>query len=529
MRVDALTVALRPRSAWEATDLGIALVRRHAARIYAAWMLVTLPVVAVASALGWLVDLAWLGGVLVWWLKPAFDRIPLYVLSRAVFGEAPGVRETVRAQLRWGWASMRAWLTWRRLHPGRGLLLPVDLLEALRGAARRDRVRVLARAQGSNNVILLIACLHLELMLFFAIIALALMFVPVDFFSDSARAIYETLVEEAPPSSQVLMNFVAWGAMTLIEPFFVGAGFGLYLNRRTHLEAWDVELAFRRIAARLGRSAVMLMSLLACAAASAPGNARAAEGARSTDFAADSGVVAMANRNTPATEAASDQARTLDALFGSAYRDDDAAFRAAAAKAAQHPDLGPVEKYTGWRPRKRGEDQSASPASPTGSAIGAAFAAVAKYGLWMLAGIALLLLWRFRHVIAAWIVAIPRSKPARGSAVEARELVLPERLPDDLASAVRALWDGGEPRLALGLLYRAAVACLVERSAAPLPPGATESDCLRHARRLGDDPAAALFARVVARWREAAYADRVPPRGELDALLAAWSAWSAPR
>jgi hypothetical protein len=27
-----------------------------------------------------------------------FDRIPLYVLSRAVFGHVPSVRETVRAQ-----------------------------------------------------------------------------------------------------------------------------------------------------------------------------------------------------------------------------------------------------------------------------------------------------------------------------------------------------------------------------------------------------------------------------------------------
>ncbi len=34
MRLEGLTVALRPRSNWEATDLGIALVRRHAGTIW---------------------------------------------------------------------------------------------------------------------------------------------------------------------------------------------------------------------------------------------------------------------------------------------------------------------------------------------------------------------------------------------------------------------------------------------------------------------------------------------------------------
>ena len=32
----------------------------------------------------------------------------------------------------------------------------------------------------------------------------------------------------------------------LLEPFYVSAGFGMYLNRRTELEAWDIEQEFRR-------------------------------------------------------------------------------------------------------------------------------------------------------------------------------------------------------------------------------------------------------------------------------------------
>jgi hypothetical protein len=44
-------------------------------------------------------------------------------------------------------------------------------------------------------------------------------------------------------------------AIAIVEPFYVAAGFALYLNRRTLLEGWDLELAFRRLAARLGDAA----------------------------------------------------------------------------------------------------------------------------------------------------------------------------------------------------------------------------------------------------------------------------------
>jgi len=35
-------------------------------------------------------------------------------------------------------------------------------------------------------------------------------------------------------------------AALFLEPFYVGAGFAMYLNRRVELEAWDVEQELRR-------------------------------------------------------------------------------------------------------------------------------------------------------------------------------------------------------------------------------------------------------------------------------------------
>ena len=100
MRLEDLTVALRPRSAWEAVELGTALVRRHARAVWRPWLAGTLPAFALVNAACFAIDAPWLAMLLMWWLKPLFDRIPLYVLSRAVFVEVPGTRATLRGAFR---------------------------------------------------------------------------------------------------------------------------------------------------------------------------------------------------------------------------------------------------------------------------------------------------------------------------------------------------------------------------------------------------------------------------------------------
>ena len=44
-----------------------------------------------------------------------------------------------------------------------------------------------------------------------------------------------------------LISSIAYAiAVLFLEPFYVAAGFGMYLNRRAELEAWDIEQEFRR-------------------------------------------------------------------------------------------------------------------------------------------------------------------------------------------------------------------------------------------------------------------------------------------
>ena len=51
-------------------------------------------------------------------------------------------------------------------------------------------------------------------------------------------------------------------AISLTDVFVTGAGFGIYLNNRTWIEGWDVELAFRRLARRLTGALPLLLALL---------------------------------------------------------------------------------------------------------------------------------------------------------------------------------------------------------------------------------------------------------------------------
>src|SRR5574337_25503 len=94
MELERIRVVLRPRVPREALDLGAAMLRANARAVWSAWFAFTLPLFVLCNALGVLLGLPWLGWVLIWWLRPLFDRLPLYVLSRAVFERTPRWRDS---------------------------------------------------------------------------------------------------------------------------------------------------------------------------------------------------------------------------------------------------------------------------------------------------------------------------------------------------------------------------------------------------------------------------------------------------
>lgn len=131
-------------------------------------------------------------------------------------------------------------------------------------------------------------------------------------------------------------------------------------------------------------------------------------------------------------------------------------------------------------------------------------------------------------VVALFIVGLRhwirvRAGSVRGPTValpsHVRELdIRPESLPDDIGAAAAALWQRGEQRAALSLLYRGALSRLVHQHALPIRAASTEGECVALAATRLAPERSAFFARLVQAWQLAVYGARLPESGTVLAL-----------
>lgn len=478
MKVEDLAISLRSRSPWEAVDLGFAMARRWRADVYAAWFLVTLPFVALGALL-FPEAPAW-AFLLLWWFKPWHDRALLFVYARAVFGEPGSARALLAAMPGLLNAGLLAHLTLWRLDPQRSFRLPVMQLEGLRGTARARRFAVLSRRGGGHAMMLWLACANLELLLQVSFLALPALLLPEPVEVDWLRLYFD---DAAPLWWQWLVFGMGYAAMALLEPAYVGGGFALYLNRRAQLEGWDIELAFRRLAARLAPVAAVLLLLLLP-------------------------PLAPPAAATPAATPEPEQARRL------------------VREILQHEDFRTTRDVVRWQPRERARQERPQRDGGTWlNDFGQRLARLFEFIGWvLLVSLALFLLHRFlkwREARAPRPVALP---PAQVAGLDIR----PESLPADVAAAVRRLWEAGQQRAALSLLYRATLSALAHRHGVRLRAADTEGDVLRAAAGLDTEPLA-LLAALTRLWQRTAYAQQTPGAQELAPLLAPWPRWFAAR
>jgi len=96
--------------------------------------------------------------------------------------------------------------------------------------------------------------------------------------------------------------------------------------------------------------------------------------------------------------------------------------------------------------------------------------------------------------------------------------IRPQTLPDDIGDAAAGLWQRGQQRAALSLLYRGALSRLVHVQAVPIRAALTEGDCVALASRTLAPVPQAFFAQLVDAWQLAAYGDRMPETARVLAL-----------
>jgi hypothetical protein len=240
MQIEALSVELRPRPMAEAADLGVRLVQAHAGSVWRTCG----PVFAVVTALALsTVEIApWLPLLIIFWLKPWLDRSVLFVLSRAVFGQRTRFSDLWQAQSRVWWGQLLRTLLLRRLSPWRSFTQAIYQLEGQRGAALRQRRGQLLRSQRGAAAGMHVAFAHVEIALQLGLLAVLMWFAPLP----EIDGLFTWMFESASVGATLTTTGAYALVVMLLEPFYVAAGFAMYLNRRVELEAWDIEQEFRR-------------------------------------------------------------------------------------------------------------------------------------------------------------------------------------------------------------------------------------------------------------------------------------------
>lgn len=475
MRLEDLTIALRPRQPWEAADLGCTLVRRDYGRILLLWLITVVPVWAVLAVL--LREHPVWFGLAVWWLKPLYDRLPLFHLSRAAFGARPTLKETLREWPRLWSRFLLPALLWRRFSFIRSFALPVWMLEGQRGRAVGKRVAALAVDGGSSGTMVTWVFIKLEIAVFLGLWALLSNFGSRGEPSDLGELFINPEGFFASSVPQLWFNNVIYlFTLTVMEPFYVGAGFGLYLNSRTKLEGWDIELTFRRLAARL-RPAVTAGVLLLV------------------------GLIplgVMAQRPVPEK----------------------------GVKSVVEEILAKEEFKEHTRTQKQWVYDEVNIKGNGGGEGAATLLGMLFYGVMIVLVAGLLFLagrWLIqnKHLFGMKLPGKKAAAPVGPRVVMGMDIAR-ESLPDDLIAAAHAAWGAGRLREALSLLYRGALSRLVEHRRLPIRDSDTEDDCLVKVAELGDVLVTDFFRQLTLIWVRAAYAGVEARESEFEQLCREW-------
>jgi hypothetical protein len=481
MDLAKLSINLRPRNPWEGIDLGFVLARHWFLPLWLLWMATALPLFLLLNLL--LPIPSWLAGLLAWWCKPLYEPPLLFWLGRVVFAERPGIMEIRRQWPQIVLPQLFANLTWRRFSASRSFVMPVAVLEGLRRKPRQSRIQVLSRQQHGAGWLTMIG-IHFELILELSFLLLLVMLLP----EELQWLDLETFLFDPLGWQQGLQQLTALLAMSAIAPFYVAAGFGLYLTRRSQLEAWDVELGLRRLAERLqskGPAAGLLLYLMAGLCLFSP---------------LDQGL--------QAAELSRVQAKTLI----QAVMDTD--------------DFGERETRSSWRyvGESNETDMDLSWLIDIISGFHQGIAAVGEGVMWLAVGALLVyLIYWFLHHNGLLQRRMQQQVSHASLPVSVAGLdIRPDNLPDDIGATVGGLLKNGQLRPALSLLYRGAISVLVHRDQLKIPNSATEGECLLLARQVLQQEDYAYIERLTRIWQAAAYGHMLPDQQALQQLCSDW-------
>jgi hypothetical protein len=426
-------------------------------------------------------------GLVLWWLKPLWDRLALHVISIRFFEPDSSLRRLfsdLRGTLLRG---LPGDLLWRRFSPWRAARLAVRVLETApvktskKNSRRGYRQRISSLNGGGLGfcIFLTVFCDALECVVLGGetLFCLIIWYM----FSTSLSLETQEFLELFEPAFPIIYA----ANLALLEGLYVCMGFGLYIRSRMEGEGWDIQLLLQKAvssAASAGHSmfktllAVVLFCLL-----SAP---QVFPDDANPSAAGESGAVPM---------------EKLEEILAS-------------------PDFGGWRET--WRIRLKQEpefpdEQTGSydfPKLPEEKELREFMARMLRFILIAAAGgFALYAAWRFFRMEKDRIIAGKTAKMYGKVSPPADD-------PRGLLGRAQELYGQGSIREAWALCFRGArAACGVSRGVV-FPPGATPYNCLALVRDQGRDIPDG-FVRLVRYWVYYAYAGRLPPDGAFEEAL----------
>ncbi len=519
MKLQEITANIRLRSPWEAIDLGFAMVQTWAKSLYIPLAIVTF---SIAGLLYLTIpkDNLWIAIFIFWWLKPLYDRLILNIISHKLFNNQLSSWEALKAlpHLIWNTGFFQT-MTFRRFSFSRGFNLPIWQLEQLRGTPRASRQRVLHLASHSQAIWITISLVLLEVFFMISLFILLILFLPEHIQSDFFYGLMNDKIEYK--SWIDLLNYFFYVlVVTLVHPFYVASNFALYINRRTQLESWDLELDFRKLGTRLKNLSLLVIVMISLGLASSPSPSIAAEtndpeSLLETDLTTDKKIEFLAK-----TRKTGDKSKeVIKEVMLTKDLNDKVIIKQWVKKKKDKKDK---EK------KKKNNDSDNTWIKDLFESIGAFISMIIEFGLWILIAFGLFLLFYFRD---RWMHLFEGTKKNKDK-YQSPEImfgmdVRPESLPDSISVEAQNLWNIGKHREALSLLYRGALAHLISKEEVRLENSNTEGDVVKIVSKklsglANSDNKLAYFKSLTDQWKLIAYAHRPPNDSDMQFLFEHW-------
>jgi len=408
--------------------------------------------------------------LILWLLKPLFDRIILHIISIRFFESGAGTRRLMRGLGKSLLRGLPGDLLWRRFSPLRSAMMPMRVLEPRKKSGKENVQRKKLLKKGDINF-----CFFLTL--WGVAVEITLLFGEIIFFvlmADLFTNANISFTGEFWGKAEIYI-FATWCInYIIIETIYVCMGFSLYINSRINVEGWDLEIMFRGFAEKIKSkktAGVLIVFCLACL---------------------------FFPVNTFAFDL---QNGTIDDVPLEILQD-----------ILDSPDFGGEKDSWGIRLKKQTEPNDNFNINPMMERLRTIFASTLRLILIML--IATLAVFLFLYVRK---LVNERNTAAKKSAVSVLHGI-PLLNPVELLEKAAYFFEHENMRLAWGYCTAAVILSWSLYKGLAFPPNATESDCagMVNSMTSNNPDEANAFCTLINDWINFAYAGRLPPVGHFE-------------